>query len=39
MAVKIILVDPDKDYEIVGDSQKMADDFNKNNPEYQPMTA
>ena len=39
MAAKNILVDPDKDYEIVADSQKLADDFNKNNPECEPMTA
>jgi len=34
-----ILVDPDNNYEIIENSQKMADDFNKANPEYHPMPA
>ena len=39
MSKKIVFVDPDNNYEIVEDSRKRADDFNKANPECQPMTA
>ena len=39
MTIKTILVDPDNNYEIVHDSQELADAFNRNNPGHLKLTA
>lgn len=39
MTTKTILVDPVNEYEVVPDSQELADAFNRSNPDHVKQTA